>query len=77
MRKPLDADELIEQIASAAMSRDMGRIMRVLLPLAQLSPDEGQQLLADVQASGKSQQMRDMAMQMLSMMRPPAHRFPR
>ena len=68
MRKPLDADELIEQITSAAMSRDMGRIMRVLLPLAQLTPEEGQQLLADVQASEKSQQMRDMAMQMLSMM---------
>ncbi|MGI9241615.1 MAG: RNA polymerase sigma factor [Verrucomicrobiales bacterium] len=68
MRRPLDADELIEQIASASMSRDMSRIMRVLLPLAKLSPGEGQQLLADVQASGKSQQMKDMAMQMLSMM---------
>lgn len=68
MRRPLDADELIEQIASASMSRDMSRIMRVLLPLAKLTPGEGQQLLADVQASGKSQQMKDMAMQMLSMM---------
>ena len=68
MDRPIDADQLIEQIVSAAMSRDMAEIMRVLLPMAKLTPGQGEQVLADVRASGKSQQMKDMALQMLSMM---------
>ena len=66
--RPLEVDELIEVIASAAMSRDMGKIMRVMMPLVRLTPEEGERLLADVQASDKSQQMKAIAMQMLPMM---------
>ena len=67
LNERVDADELIEALVASAMVQDMGKMMRLIFPLTALSPDEGQQLLADVQASSKNEQMKEMAVQMLSM----------
>ena len=66
MEQPLAADELIEQVSSAMMTQDMGALMRIVLPLSKLSPEEGQALVAEVRASEKSRQMKDLAIQFLS-----------
>ena len=64
--QPLVADDLIEQITSAMMNQDMGVLMRIVLPLSELSPEAGRDLIAEVRASHKSAQMKDMTLQFLS-----------
>ena len=67
-QKHLDAETFITQMTAAMMTQDMAQMMRAMLPLAQLSVEESQALLADVQASDKAPQMKQIAVQMLTMM---------
>lgn len=64
----MGAEAFITQMTAVLMTQDMTQMMRVMLPLAKLSNEEVQALLADVQASDKPAQMKQVAVQMLSMM---------
>lgn len=66
--KHMGADAFITQMTAVLLTQDMTQMMRVLLPLAKLSNEEAQALLDDVQASDKPAQMKQVAVQMLSMM---------
>ena len=67
LERPRSADELITQLTNAMMSRDQGAMVRVMIPLSELSPDESRNLLDGVKASEKGEEMKAIALQMLSM----------
>ena len=70
LEKPLGADELITQLATVMMGRDQSQMIRIMLPLAGLTPEEYRRLFDEVKASDKSEEMKSMAIQMLSMVGP-------
>jgi len=74
--KPLSADELITHLTASMMGRDQGGTFRIMLPLADLTPEEYERLLAEVKASEKSEEMKSVAVQLLSMIGPEGEEDP-
>jgi len=66
--KYMGADAFITQVIAAIITQDLTQSMRVLLPLTKLSDEELQTLLAEVQASDKPAQIKQMVVQMLLVM---------
>jgi hypothetical protein len=64
--KPLDAGTLISSLMEMMMSRDMVGMLRVFLPIANLSKEAYDKLMDEIQAYEGNAQMKEMAMQMLA-----------
>ncbi len=65
--EPLDAKTLMDDIMRVMMSQDMMGMLRIFLPVSQLSPEEMDDLLAEVQGIEANPQVKTMALQLLTM----------
>ena len=64
--KPIDIETMLDELTQMMMTQDIMGLMRVLLPVSQLSPDDLAALMEDLQSHQGNNDAKNIASQMLS-----------
>ncbi len=68
--EPIDIETLLESMSEIMMNQDMLGMMRLMIPIVNLSAAEHSKLIADLEAHKGSPQLRQMTLQMISTFAP-------
>jgi RNA polymerase sigma factor (sigma-70 family) len=68
--EPINAESLLKELMQVMMSQDMMGMLKIFIPIANLSPDEYNKLIDEIQDSKTNDQMKMMAMQILGSFAP-------
>jgi len=68
--EPIDVDELLESMMNVAASQDLMGLIRVILPITALSPEDYKALIKEIETHESTGQMKGMALEMLGSFAP-------